>query len=198
MKKQMVISIVAVVMMFVGAYNSYAEMRGYKGNPGDVKEGLPMMPPMRHAGMGMIEGEAEYPVWQHLMSLGLDEKQREAIKEIKSKVMKEMIKKNADGHIAGIELIDLLDKDIVDMKAVEAKLKQIETLKTEMQLSLIRAAEEAKSKLTPEQRKKFKEMREIAPDMGPPMMWGMVHGDMRMPPPHRGKEDEMQPEMRQR
>lgn len=196
MKKQMVISIVAVVMMFVGAYNSYAEMRGYKGNPGDVKEGLPMMPPMRHDGMGIMEGmpEAEHPVWQHLMSLGLDEKQREAIKEIKSKVMKEMIKKNADGHIAEIELIDLLDKDIVDMKAVEAKLKQIETLKTEMHLSLIRAIEETKSKLTSEQRKKFKEMREIDTDMGPPMIRWMMPGDMRMPPPCDNKK-EMRQEM---
>ena len=35
--------------------------------------------------------------------------------------------------------------------------------------------------------------------MEPPMMGGMVHGDMRMPPPHlAGKKDEMQPEMRQR
>ena len=77
--------------------------------------------------------------------------------------MKKMIKKRADECIAGIEMKELMDKDPVDIKAVEAKLKQIETIKTEMQLSLIRAAEEAKSKLTPEQRKKFKEMRAIAP-----------------------------------
>ncbi len=194
MKKQLIISIIAAVMMFAGAYNSYAEMRGYMGRPGDSGEGLPMMPPMRHAGMGIIEGEAEHPVWQHLMSLGLDEKQREAIKAIRSSGMKEMIKKNADEHIAGIELIDLIDKDIVDMKAVETKLKQIENLKTEMHLSLIRAIEETKSKLTPEQRKKFKELREIDPDMGPPMIGWMMRGDMRMPPPCDNKK-EMRQEM---
>ncbi len=112
--------------------------------------------------------------------------------------MKEMIKKRPDELIAVIEMKELIDKDSVDMKAVEAKLKQIETLKTEMHLSLIKAIEEAKSKLTPEQRKKFKEMREIASDMGLPMMGGMMRGDMKMPPPQRGKEAEMQPEMRQR
>ena len=32
------------------------------------------------------------------MGIGLDEKQTEAIKEIKSRVMKEMIKKRADEH----------------------------------------------------------------------------------------------------
>ncbi len=196
MKKQIVISIIAALMMFVGAYNSNSEMRGYKGIPGDVEEGKPMMQPMRHAGPGIMEvmPEVEHPVWQHLMSLGLDEKQREAIKEIKSRLMKEMIKKNADEHISGIELTDLLDKDIVDMKAVVAKLKQIETLKTEIHLSLIRAIEETKSKLTPEQRNKFKELREIDPDMGPPMIGCMMRGDMRMPPPCDNKK-EMRQEM---
>ena len=72
---------------------------------------------------------ADHLMWEHLMGLGLDEKQREAIKEIKSRVIKEAIRKRADEHIAGIELKDLLDKDPVDMKAVEAKLKQIETNK---------------------------------------------------------------------
>ena len=179
-------------MMFGGAYvvqtasaDESGMMYGARGMKSDGK-------------MHEIMLDNEHPMWRYLIGLGLNEKQKAEVKEIRHRVMKEMIKKRADERIAGIEMKELIDKDSVDMRAVEAKLKQIETLKTEMQLSLIRAAEEAKSKLTPEQRKKFKEMREIAPDMGPPMMGGMVHGDMRMPPPHRGKEDEMQPEMRQR
>jgi hypothetical protein len=63
-----------------------------------------------------------------------------------------------------------------------------------MHLSFIKAREEIKSKLTPDQRKKFKEMLEIAPDMGPPMMGGIMHGDMRMPSPYDNKK-EMQQEM---
>jgi len=35
-----------------------------------------------------------------------------------------MIRKRADEQIAEIELQELLDKDTVDLKAVEAKLKQ--------------------------------------------------------------------------
>ena len=65
--------------------------------------------------------------------------------------------------VAHIELKDLLDKDPVNMKAVEAKLKQIETIETGMYLSLIRARQEVKSKLAPEQRKKFKDMLEMEP-----------------------------------
>jgi Spy/CpxP family protein refolding chaperone len=143
--------------------------------------------------MGVMP-EVEFPMWGYLMDLGLDEKQKAEVKEIKSRVMKEMIKKRADEHVARIELKDLLDKDPVNMKAVEAKLKQIETINTEMHLSLIKAREEVKSKLTPEQRKKFKEMLEMETDMGPPLMGRMMmHGGMRMPPPPCEKKKDMLP-----
>ena len=39
-------------------------------------------------------------------------------------------------------------------KAVEAKVKQLEMMRTEMHLSHIKAMEDIKTKLTPEQRKK--------------------------------------------
>ena len=61
-------------------------------------------------------------------------------------------------HIVQIELKDLLSQEPVDMKAVETKLRQLEMMKTDMHLSHLRAMEDVKTKLTPEQRKKFKEM----------------------------------------
>jgi Spy/CpxP family protein refolding chaperone len=51
------------------------------------------------------------------------------------------------------------------MKAVEAKVKQLEMMRTEMHLSHIKAMEECKTKLTPEQRKKLREMIESGPMM---------------------------------
>lgn len=129
------------------------------------------------------------------MSLDLNEKQKSEVKEIRQKVMKEMIRKRADEQVAFIELRELLDKDPVDLKAVETKLKQIETLKTEMHLSLIRATEEIKTKLTPTQRKKFKEAIEMGPmieDRG--MMEGMMRSRMRVPPPY-DIQNEMHSEM---
>jgi hypothetical protein len=79
-------------------------------------------------------------------------------------VMKEMIRKRTDELIAGIlaikgfpiEMKELLDEDPVDLKAVEKKLKQIEAIKSEIQLTLIKAGEEVKSILTPDQRKNSK------------------------------------------
>jgi Spy/CpxP family protein refolding chaperone len=201
--KRISVSLFLVFLLVVFAsHNSYAETHGPIGNPEKdcQDEGMHMMPPpMRPPGIGIMEGipEADHFMWKNLTGLGLDEKQREAIKEIKSRVMKEMIKKKADGQVAHIELRDLLDKDPVNMKAIEAKLKQIETIKTEMHLSLIRAREEVKSKLTPEQRKKFKEMLEMEPGKGPPMMGGVMHGGMRMPPPPCEKKEDMQPPQEQ-
>lgn len=124
----------------------------------------------------MYEG---HPMWRYLMGLDLDEKQKAQIGEIRSRTMKDMVRERADQRIAQIELEELLDKDPVDMKAVEAKLKQIEVKRTEKHLSMIRAREDIKGALTPEQREKLKEALGAGP-----MPWkrGMP-GGMRMLPP---------------
>lgn len=193
MKRILVSLFLGFLLMVFASHDSFAETGDPMGNMGRgfQEEGIPMMSLMGHHGMEIMEGmpEAEHPMWR---GLGLDEKQREAIKEIKNSLMKEIIKKRADENIAHIELKDVLDKDTVDVKAVEAKLKQIETVKTGMHLSLIQAREEVKSKLTPKQRKKFKEMLEMGPMMRSPMMGGMMYGGMRVPPPPCEKKEEMQ------
>ena len=143
---------------------------------GFSEEGMPMMSPMRHDGRGMMG--REHHLWRTLMSLGLDEKQREAVREIKSRVMKDTIRKKADLEVARIDLKDLLHKDQVDMKAAETTLKKIASLQTDMRLSHIKALEEIKIKLTPEQRIKFKETLEMGP-----MPERIMHGGMRMTPP---------------
>ncbi len=184
MKRQLTISAIITMMMFVGicfAQNASADERGMRHHMGGMEgDGRPH---------GMMT-EDEHPMWRHLMDLNLDEKQKAELKEIRSRIMKEMVKKKADERLAGIELKDLLDKDPVDMKAVEAKLKQIETIRTEIHLSHLRAREEVKSKLTPEQRKKFKEtFSEMGPIMGGREMHeGMMRGGMRMPPPCEKEE----------
>jgi Spy/CpxP family protein refolding chaperone len=126
-------------------------------------QGMPMM----HRGMDMMDGIPGMGPFmgKRLMDLGLDEKQKEAIKDINSRMVKSTIRKRADLEIARIELRDILDKDIVDLNVVEPQLKKIESLITDIHLMHIKAAEEIKAKLTPEQRKKFKSppVREEAP-----------------------------------
>ena len=116
-------------------------------------------------GMDGQRMEAQHNMSKHLMKLNLDEQQKVLIGEIKSRMMKETIRKTADMHIVQIELKELLSQDPMDMKAVEAKVKQLEMMKTEMHLSHIKAMEDCKTNLTPEQRKKLREMIEAGPMM---------------------------------
>jgi Spy/CpxP family protein refolding chaperone len=57
-----------------------------------------------------------------------------------------------------MEFHEYLRKDSVDMSEVESQVKKIEGFKTAMMLNAIKAREEIKSKLTPDQRKKFIEL----------------------------------------
>jgi Spy/CpxP family protein refolding chaperone len=122
--------------------------------------------------MGCCGMDVQMMGTEHLKSLSLDEQQKTLIGEIKSRMMKETIRRTADMRIVQIELKDLLSQDPVDMKAVEAKVKQLEMMRTEMHLSHIKAMEDCKTKLTPEQRKKLREMIEAGPMMGG---MGMMH-----------------------
>ena len=166
MKRLLLVLLLGLFSLIWGSHHAYAETGGPIGNAGwgFHEEGMPMMPPMGHHGMGVME--AEHPMWRHLMDLGLDEKQREEIKEIKSRVTKDSIRKRADLEVARVELRDVLDKDPVDINAAEAKLKKTGSLLTDIHLSHIKALEEVKAKLTPEQKKKFKEVLERNPMMG--------------------------------
>jgi Spy/CpxP family protein refolding chaperone len=171
-----------LVLVFASQYSS-AQTCGMGG--GFPEEGVPMMSPMRHDGMGMMR--REHHLWRTLMGLGLDEKQKEAIKEIKSRVMKDTVRKRADIEVARIDLRDLLGKDQVDMNAAEATLKKIASLQTDVRISHIKAMQEIKTKLTPEQRKKFKEMLEMGPHAEK-----MMHGGMQMTPLAENNEGALQ------
>lgn len=124
-------------------------------------------------GSGMMGGhgpggrmmEAEHHLAMLFDGLGLDEQQKKVIGEIKSTIKKDTIRRMADISIARIELKDLLLQDPLDMKAVEAKVRQLGLLRTEMHLAHIRALEMIKAKLTPEQRKKITERMKTGPMM---------------------------------
>lgn len=148
MKKLAVI--VAAVSIVALAALAYGEMGGH-----GMGSGM----------MGCCGMDGQMMGTEHLKSLNLDEQQKTLIGGIKSRMMKETIRRTADMRIVQIELRELLSQDPVDMKAIEAKVKQLEMMKTEMHLSHIKAMEDCKTKLTPEQRKKFREMIETGPMM---------------------------------
>ena len=149
--KKLAVIVVAVSILALAAL-AYGNM-GSKG----MRSGM-----MCGCGMDGKMMDADHHM-KHIMALNLDEQQKVFMDEIRSRMMKEAIRRMADMRIVQIELKDLLRQDAVDMKTVEAKVKQLETIKTDMHLSHIKAMEECKTKLTPEQRKKLKEMIEAGP-----------------------------------
>ena len=140
---------------------------------------------VKKKGMGMRAGMHECdmdcgcggPHMEKFKALGLDEKQSAAVQAIHLRTKKDMIRHKADVQIAEIDLKEVLSKDPVDMSAAEAAVKKIEGLKSEMRMLHIKAMEEIKTNLTPEQKKKFISI------MGVGMMGhgkGM-HGECNMP-----------------
>jgi Spy/CpxP family protein refolding chaperone len=200
MRNSLISLFLGIIIVLALAWNANAQMCGCMGGS---DRGMPCgkMEGMEQPGMGMMQGMGMmhgmggmqagemmmgdgHSMWQHLTGLGLDEKQQESLKALRSKTMKTMIKKKAEKEIAGIELRELLDKEMIDMKAVEAAVKKSESLRSEMFLTHIRAHEEMKSILTPEQRKRLNEMMKSGGGSGCAMAGTMggnaEHSDMPM------------------
>ncbi|MEN6373900.1 MAG: periplasmic heavy metal sensor [Smithella sp.] len=181
MKKVSVFFILSLLLLLIASQPSYAESRFpvNKTEKGIGNEGYPhpMTPPTMPCDMKQLF-QFKHP------DLNLDEKQKEAIKEIENSATKELIRKKAAEQIAEIELRDILDKDSVDLKAVEAKLKQIGTIKTESQLLIIKSVEKMKEKLNPKQRTLLKK-RTMECRIKPPMTGKMIPDS----PPSAGEKD---------
>ncbi len=145
-------------------------MMGQGGMGGMGMMGPQMMPGMMGGGMqGMPEGMGmPRPRQMGRMlkaELGLSDEQAKQLTQIFSQATKAGIKQRADIRIAELELRELLETDPVDMAQVEGKLKAIEGLRTALRLSLIKAHEQAKGVLTPEQRQKLEGLHDRLPGM---------------------------------
>jgi Spy/CpxP family protein refolding chaperone len=141
------------------------------------------------AGAPVPEGEYSVPIWHEeggaacrgprkgpgdgqsrmhnrvrhaLMQLDLTEAQKTAIHQIRLSLKKNMILNRADLKLAKLELHEQLRTDAVNMGTVELQVNKIEGLKTAVKLNAIKAREEIKSTLTPEQRKKLSEILQIS------------------------------------
>jgi protein CpxP len=141
--KKMVLVAVAVLFVIGVAFSADAVIK--KNDMG------------KHGDMAACDGDCclDGSPMNMLKTLGLDEKQKEAVQSIHFRTKKDMIRMRADEQVAEIELREILSKDPVDLKTAEAAVKKIEGMKSEMKITHIKAKEEIKSNLTPEQRKKF-------------------------------------------
>lgn len=153
MKKLIVFSL--AVVLLTGLFGMSAAVAAKKGPRNNV---------CRNCGMG---SQQDGFMIQNLKMLGLDDNQMEEIRNIHVAARKDTVKKRADLEVAQLELRDIMRKDAVDVNSAEAKVKQIEAMKSDIKMIHIKALAEVKTKLNPEQRKKFNDMtRDRKPGMG--------------------------------
>jgi len=91
--------------------------------------------------------------------LGLSEDQVAKLSALKSETAKQAIRTKADVEILRIELRELMHKDNVDVKAVDAKINKIGDLQTALRRAEVHARLEARNVLTEEQLKKLHELK---------------------------------------
>ena len=167
------------LLLIIGVIGANAQSMG-PGEGGMMQDcrmggGAGMMMHDMHGRMGMMGGmmaghmgmmpedlmEARHHIMGMMMGLGLDEKQKGAIQKIIDTTVKEMIKKRSDLLIAKIDLEGILHQEPVDLNTAEAHMKKIEAMKTDMFMTHLKAFEEVKSMLSPEQKGKLKEMMQM-------------------------------------
>lgn len=87
--------------------------------------------------------------------LGLSGEQIESLERLGLDVLRDGIRRQAELAIAQLELSALLDRapdEPIDVKSAEAKIQDVERLRSELAVLMVRAVEAAKNQLTPEQR----------------------------------------------
>ncbi len=110
-------------------------------------------------GMGMMHSSAGHLIrhlLKHEKDIGLTADQVTKLKEMHLNLDKTRIKSEADIQVAERELKALTDDEKSDLGAIEAKLKQSESLQTGLRMVSIKARRDVLALLTPEQRAKEK------------------------------------------
>jgi len=120
----------------------------------------------RHGSMGRGYAGTTGPMYGKMMygriimalkGMDLTPEQRSKTAAIRSEYRKKAIKAAADAKIAHMELHEMLATDPVNMEKVRAKVNELGKKKSDMMLSGIKALEDMKKVLTPEQRKSLRE-----------------------------------------
>jgi hypothetical protein len=94
-------------------------------------------------------------ILDHRRELELSGAQVESLERLGLDVMREAIRRQADLTIAQLDLSVLLDREpheAVDLETAETRIRDMERIRGEVQMGLVRAVETAKGQLTPDQR----------------------------------------------
>jgi Spy/CpxP family protein refolding chaperone len=95
---------------------------------------------------------------RHREKLGLTAIQVKSLEQLRNDFQKESIRKDADLRVAEMDLNGLLGGEKIDMPKVEAKVREIERLRTDLRLARIRTIQKGIDLLTADQRKKLQDL----------------------------------------
>jgi Spy/CpxP family protein refolding chaperone len=121
--------------------------------------------------MGRMMGDpAERPLITIMLhyrtELGLSPDQVTRLEALRGDFAREAIRRGADIRIAELDLASLLEQDAVDLAKVETKVREVAQLRADLRIARLRAIEQGKAVLTPEQRTRLQTM----------LSGGMHHG----------------------
>ena len=103
----------------------------------------------------------------HRDELGLSAGQVQALERLRAEFQKEAIRAEADLRVAELDLGQLLSAEPVDMGAVEAKIREIETRRADLRVARVRTVESGRALLSADQREK---LRALLAQQRPPGM----------------------------
>lgn len=194
------ISLSALFALGLGLSGAWANEPGYGHGGGKDGYGGGGHGAMGSHGMGMMHSSTGHLIrhlLKHEKEIGLTADQISKLKDIQLNLDKTRIKTEADIQVAERELKALTDDEKSDLGAIEAKLKQSETLQVGLRMTSIKTRRDVLGLLTPEQRAKEKaehekmmqQHREGGKGHGAPEGGGRVnpHGSGMMNP-HKGGE----------
>lgn len=136
---------------------------------------------------GAREQREERPVISLILNykdyLRLSGEQVKKLEQLRDNFQRLSIRTEADTRILDLDIAALLDNPSVDVSKVEQKIREVEKLRADLRIARVRAVEQAKAVLTPEQRKKFFEAVEARPARSPRSVQNPDATDKEQPSP---------------
>jgi hypothetical protein len=92
--------------------------------------------------------------------LRLSGEQVKRLEQLRDNYQRQSIRTDAESRIVELDLATMLEQPNVDLPKAEQKIREAEKLRADLRIARVRAIEQAKAVLTPEQRKSFYESLE--------------------------------------
>jgi len=117
-------------------------------------------------GMGHGPGGPRGPM-AHLRQLGLTAPQREKIEAIQDAERRGAIEIRKDLELAQLDMHRLMKADSPDRRAIDVQIDRVAELRTRLHKARVNAMLDVRGVLTPQQREKLEQLRELGDDQAP-------------------------------